>query len=109
MNIDVKNMNDYVVVSVEGRLDTTQSDNFEKNMLDLVTAGKNKIIIDCSKLEYISSSGLRVFLIMQKKMMTSSGQLRICCLQPAIREIFEISGFTMIFSIFTNIHDALKA
>ncbi len=109
MNIDVKNMNDYVVVSVEGRLDTTQSDNFEKNMSELVTTGKNRIILDCSKLEYISSSGLRVFLIMQKKMMTSSGQLRICCLQPSIREIFEISGFTMIFSIFTDIQEALKA
>lgn len=107
MKLEVKTIGDHTVVAVEGRLDTTQSDKFEKQMSEIVSSGSNQILVDCEKLEYISSSGLRVFLMAQKKMMAGSGALKICSLQPVIKEIFEVSGFTMIFSIFPDIETAL--
>lgn len=109
MKIEVRNIGDHTVAAIEGRLDTTQSDSFEKKMTEVVSSGGNKIILDCEKLEYISSSGLRVFLMAQKKMMAASGHLKICNLQPVIQEIFEVSGFTMIFSIHPNLETALGA
>ncbi len=109
MKAHVKTVDNHNVVAIEGRLDTTQSDAFEKQMLEILETGANKIILDCEKLEYISSSGLRVFLIMQKKMTVSGGQLRICNLQPIIKEIFEVSGFMMIFSVYPDVETALKA
>jgi anti-anti-sigma factor len=108
MNVNVLKSDDYSIISIEGRVDTTNADEFEKAVMEVVESGINKIILNCSGLNYISSSGLRVFLIVQKKMMATKGQLRLCSLLPGIREIFEISGFTTIFSIFPDQESAVK-
>ncbi|MFA5849371.1 MAG: STAS domain-containing protein [Bacteroidales bacterium] len=108
MNVNVVISSDYSIIGVEGRVDTTNANEFEKAVMEVVASGINRIILDCSGLNYISSSGLRVFLIVQKKMMASKGELRLCSLQPGIQEIFDISGFTSIFSIYPDKDLALK-
>lgn len=108
MKITVSNIDNHTIVAFDGRLDTTHSDEAEKKMLEIIESGANKIIFDCKGLEYISSSGLRVFLIVQKKMTAIGGTMKISNLQPVIREIFEVSGFTMIFSIYPDLDAALK-
>lgn len=109
MNLTQEKLNDHLLLQVVGRLDTTQSDSFEKQIMEILDQGHEKIILDCKGLNYISSSGLRIFLIMQKKMMGAGGQFKICSLQPSIKEIFDMSGFTMIFSIYQDVDEALKA
>jgi anti-anti-sigma factor len=96
------------VIELQGRLDTAQSSLVEKKFLEILDQGHKKILLDCKELDYISSSGLRVFLIAQKRITGVSGTLRICCLQPNIREIFDISGFSMIFSISSDLESALN-
>ncbi len=108
MKLSKEKLNDALVLTVEGRLDTTQSDAFEKDIIQILDEGEQKIILDCSGLNYISSSGLRIFLIIQKKMMGIGGQFSICSLQPAIMEVFDMSGFSMIFSIHPDLETALK-
>ncbi len=108
MKISEQNIKNYTVVAIDGRLDTNHCDTFEKQMMEIVTRS-NHLILDCKNLEYISSSGLRIFLVLQKKLMALSGQMKLCQLQPAIKEIFEISGFTMIFSIFSDLEKALES
>jgi len=70
--------------------DTTATGEFEKSMMEVIEGGYTKIILDCSGLNYISSSGLRIFLIVRKKMMAIKGQFRLSSLQPGIKEIFDI-------------------
>jgi stage II sporulation protein AA (anti-sigma F factor antagonist) len=108
MNVKVSSAGDFTVVGVEGRIDTTNAAGFELKLMELVDAGASKILLDCSGLSYISSSGLRVFLVVQKKMGALKGQLRICNLQPVIKEIFDISGFSTIFSVFADRDSAVK-
>jgi anti-anti-sigma factor len=108
MNLQVSTFENYTLVSVEGRVDTTNAHELEKSILDLVDGGCSRIFLDCSGLYYISSSGLRVLLIVQKKMAASNGQLRLSHLQPGIREIFDISGFSTIFSLYADNEAALK-
>jgi len=108
MNVQVVSSADYTLVSVEGRIDTTNAGEFEKPMMEVIEGGCTKLILDCSGLNYISSSGLRVFLVVQKKMMALKGQFRLCNLQPGIKEIFDISGFSSIFSVFPNQEAAIK-
>lgn len=107
MKVSVNKSSENVIVAIEGRLDTTQSDAFEKQLMEVIESGQTKIILDCKGLDYISSSGLRVFLIAQKKMMAASGKLMLCNLQPGIKEIFEVSGFSMIFSIHPDLETAI--
>lgn len=108
MNVQVSRTPDHALVTVEGRIDTTTAGEFEKSMMDVIEVGCSKLILDCSALNYISSSGLRVFLVVQKKMSALKGQFRLTSLQPGIKEIFDISGFSSIFSIFPDTNAALK-
>lgn len=108
MNVKIERAEGYAFVCVEGRVDTTNANEFESSMLQVIADGYTKIVLDCSGLDYISSSGLRVFLIIQKKMTAAKGQFRLCGLQPGIVEIFDISGFTSIFSIFPDKETATK-
>lgn len=108
MIIQVESTEGYTIVSVEGRVDTTNANEFEKAMMKVVEEGCAKIILDCSGLNYISSSGLRIFLIVQKKMMAIKGQFNLCNLQPGIKEIFDISGFSSIFSVFADREAAIR-
>ncbi len=108
MNLTSEVKQDHLVITVEGRLDTTQSDSFEKQVGETLQDDHKKVVLDCSGLNYISSSGLRVFLILQKKMAAEGGALKICNLQPSIKEIFDMSGFSMIFSIYDDLDAALQ-
>jgi anti-anti-sigma factor len=108
MIVGEKQIETFLVLGLQGRLDTSQAAEVEKKILEILDKGHDRIILDCQELDYISSSGLRVFLIAQKKMMEKSGVLNICSLQPNIKEIFDISGFSMIFSIFPDLESALN-
>ncbi len=106
MDIKISELNNYKVVSINGRVDTMTAGDFENKIMEVLDEGVSKMLLDCSGLDYISSSGLRVFLVAQKKMMAAGGALRLCCLKPEIQEIFDISGFSSIFSIFPDMEEA---
>jgi len=95
-----------VNVAIDGRIDTANYLEFEQAVNALLNEGVKQLFLDCSQLSYISSSGLRIFLSIQKKMMTSGGSFRIYGMQPGIKEIFDISGFSSIFTIFATKEEA---
>jgi len=109
MNIKTQKTSDGVLVQVEGRIDTTNYNEFETAMNEIFKEDVNQIYLDCSGLNYISSSGLRIFLTIQKKMMGLGGKFKLFAMQPAIKEIFDISGFSSIFSIYADIDAAKQA
>ena len=88
-------------------MDTSNAAVFEEVVAGIFNEGAKNIIFNCRGMNYISSSGLRVFLIAQKKAVATHGKLRLCNLQPAIQEIFDISGFSGIFKIFNSQEEAL--
>lgn len=108
MNITHKAIEQGILVAIEGRIDTTNYNEFEQAMNLLFEEKTKAIYLDCSGLSYISSSGLRVFLTVQKKMMATGGKFLLFAMQPTIKEIFDISGFSSIFSIFDTEESALQ-
>ena len=85
-----------LTVAVEGRLDTTTAPQLEeefKNSLE----GVEDLVLDFSKLEYISSAGLRVLLSAQKQM-NKLGKMTLIGVSAEIMEIFEVTGFSDILS-----------
>ena len=93
---DVKNGSN-LIIALEGRLDTTTAPELEAHVnavLDDVT----ELVFDMSKLEYISSAGLRVLLATQKKMNTK-GTMVVKSINDTIAEIFEVTGFSDILTI----------
>jgi anti-sigma B factor antagonist len=82
-------------VVIAGRLDAAQSPKAQA-FLDQVSGQVN---LDCRALEYISSAGLGVLLKTQKRLMTSSGKLRLTGVGPHLLDILKYSGFNQIFEI----------
>jgi anti-anti-sigma factor len=87
------------VIELEGRLDITSSPQLESSVDEVFDSGQRALVIDCSKLKYISSSGLRVLLIAARKFSAAGGRLVLCGVAGHIRKIFDISGFSSIFTI----------
>ena len=109
MKISEAKAGDYCILYVEGKVDSTQVDDFEKMILDPVERGENKLVINCRGLTYISSTGLRVFLVAQKKMLGRKGKLYLCELTKPVLETVAISGFSTLFKIFETEGEALEA
>jgi anti-anti-sigma factor len=106
MKIQVTTLNGYTVVEVDGRIDTVTADEFNSRLTEITGNQPVKLILDCTKLNYISSSGLRVFLMAQKRANAAGGSMKLCNLQPSIREIFDISGFSNILKLFPDLETA---
>ena len=109
MEITVTKSGDINVVCIEGRLDTTNYGELEAQLTGLTDKNEKIILMDLSKMEYISSSGLRILLIFLKKLKAVEGRFMLCGMSAEIRDIFEISGFVNIFEIFDDKEAALNS
>lgn len=96
------------VVYLSGSLDTNTSSQAETRIKKLIDWGSMKILIDLSGIDYISSAGLRILLVVSKKLNKIGGKLRLCSLNETVQEVFDISGFTMIFDLFESEDQAMK-
>ena len=83
--------------ALEGRLDTVTAPELEKELRESLE-GVRELTLDFSKLEYISSAGLRVLLAAQK-LMNQQGSLKVTNVNETIMEIFEVTGFSDILTI----------
>ena len=108
MQISTRTSNDIYIVAITGSLDSTTSPEAQK-ALDTVVAGAKTVVLDFSGLDYISSAGLRVLLGAAKKLRASGGTLRMFGLNQSVREVFEISGFSTILSVYPSESEALAA
>ncbi len=109
MELTEQQKENHVVIAISGRLDTTNYGQLEKKLTELIDGGKDRILVDCGNMEYVSSSGLRVLLIALKKIGLTKGRFILCSLRENIREIFEISGFSSIFEIYSGPETAAAA
>ena len=107
MEIKKTKQNQVEIFEITGRIDANNAKDFESELTKSIEEGTSKMIVDLTNLEYISSSGLRVFLFIAKKL-EKSGCIYLCSLQPQVSQIFTISGFNNIFSIFENKEAALS-
>lgn len=108
MDITENKVKDVIILELNGRLDTTNYGILEKKLEDLCNNNHKEILLNLDKMDYISSSGLRVFLMYLKKLKSGDGKLMLSNMQDNVKEIFDIAGFTSIFEIFENAADAVK-
>ena len=108
MDIKKEKIGDFSILKIIGRIDTLHSAELEIEVKKLYDSGETKVVLNCKEMNYISSSGLRVFLVAQKRAISTKGILNLCNLQPAIEEIFKISGFWNLFQIFDTQEQAIN-
>lgn len=97
----------YYLIELDGRLDTTTHAELDDKMNQLMASGVKNLVFNLEKMEYISSSGLRVFLSVLKKVNATGGRFVLYGMQDGVAEIFQISGFSSIFNIAKSKAEAL--
>ncbi len=96
-----------LIFKLSGKLDSVTSTSFSEKIIALVDKGESKIILDLTDMVYISSAGLRVFLMIAKRIKSINGKVILSALQDSVKEVFEMSGFSTIFEINSTTADAL--
>jgi anti-anti-sigma factor len=85
------------IVEPQGRVDSGSAPELESSLLGHVGAGETKLVVDLASVEYISSAGLRVLLMLAKKLQSTNGRLVLCAMPESVRLVFELAGFLPIF------------
>lgn len=99
MKIDKILNGDQIIINVEGHLDTNTSPKLESVLNEILDGKRVDLVIDFSKLEYLSSAGLRVLLTAQKKTNEVVGNLVIKHVNKTIMEVFKLTGFSEFLTI----------
>ena len=97
MNITKKTEGNTLEIALEGRLDTMTAPELEAE-LKASMDGADKLVLDFSKLEYISSAGLRV-LLSAHKAMSAKGGMKVTHVNEVVQEVFDVTGFCDILTI----------
>ncbi len=110
MEIKNKIYDGILVLSPEGRIDHANSENFRTGLAPFVDRCKSdgeRIVLDLAGVDYISSAGLRCFMLAEKQAKAQGGTIVVAAMQPVVKEIFEISRFTLVFETFSTVREAL--
>ena len=108
MEIGERRDGDILILSPAGRIDNDTSTDFQARLLAAL-APAAAVLVDFSTVEYISSAGLRALMMGSKQAKATKGRLAVAALGPVVKEIFEISRFSMVVQVFDTPADALTA
>ncbi len=109
MQITQKQEGEVHIFSLKGDFDYNSAGEVEHG-LDLgISQGARKLLVDLDGTEYMSSAGLKVLLKIEKKLKKEKGQIRLCCLRPHVKEVFDAAGFTQIFKIYSTAQEGINS
>lgn len=101
-----------LVVCPEGRIDQDTCEAFHREIrphLELCKAGGSPMVMDMGRIDYISSAGLRCFMIAAKQAKAQGGTILLAAMRPVVAEIFHISRFDLLFQIHPAVDQAVAA
>lgn len=107
MEITARNEKDVVVASLNGRMDAVSAPQFDAWLSERLQASQNKIVLDMSGLEYISSAGLRSLLAAAKQLKAVGGTVVLSSISGTVEEVFRMSGFLAIFKVSPSTSEAV--
>lgn len=98
MTLEIIQNGDIINGILDGRLDTAASQKFAADMEPLMDNADKHIVLNCEKLEFISSSGLRLFLSLRKATISKGGDVTIKNVSDDVKQVFTITGFYSLFN-----------
>ena len=99
MDIKITQEENKTIVVLNGRVDTSNAEQFQQDIAPLMEGEKPDIDIDCTDMTYTSSQGLRIFLMLQKSVRARGGKMVLRNMNPQVKEVFDITGFSNIITI----------
>jgi len=95
----------HTIAAVTGRIDTTTAADFEKQCMELLASDTPGLLLDCARIDYISSAGLRSVLVLAKQAAASSKAFGLCGLSGMVADVFALAGFDQVLPVYTAAAD----
>ena len=108
MDILTEKKGKWLVFYLDGRLDVMLSQHLETKVLEVIEGGEKYLLFNLDKVEYMSSSGLRVFISSMRKLKENEGEIRLSNMSESVRKIFKIVDLEGMFNIFPKESEALN-
>ena len=99
MTLDIKEHEGGLTAVISGRLDTPSAVKAQQEIVPLLENADKEIILDCEQLQYISSSGLRLFLAIRKEVSAKGGKVIVENINEDIKKVFMMTGFIQLFDV----------
>lgn len=96
------------VVGVEGEIDVYTAPQLRELLIELVSQGNFRLVVDMEKVDFLDSTGLGVLVGGLKRVRSHDGSLRLVCTQERILKIFRITGLTKVFPIHSSVEEAVE-
>jgi anti-sigma B factor antagonist len=103
-----KEMDDLTVLYIEGYLDAHTAHQFEEALRKIIEEGRYKIVVNFSRLNYISSAGLGVFMGVIEEVRSNGGDIKMCCLSDKVFRVFDLLGFPALYDIVKTEDEAIQ-
>lgn len=107
MKVTIMNAGDIKVLSVDGRIDANTANELQDAVLDIAHTNPN-LLLDLSKVNYMSSAGLRVMLLLHREIHNNEGRVILVGLQDRIRDAMEMTGFLKHFAVVPDVETGLE-
>ena len=106
MEVSLKKSGDISIVEISGSIDSKTAPDLQQNILDIVP-DTNKIILDLTKVSFVSSAGLRVLLMVYRQLKAKDGKVVLVGLSDEIKDVMFMTGFITFFAIETTVEEAI--
>ena len=110
MSLQLKQTKGYVIIAIGGRLDVHRASELESEINQIVAKHTDKdVVLNLEDVEYMSSSGLRVFVSLMRYLKETKRSLKLCCLSSPVRKVFEVVELTDMFHITLTEEEAVRS
>src|SRR5690606_17238561 len=105
-NIRNRNIEEFDILDLDGELDAHTAPHLEDSLKKLITDNRQRIIVNCQKLEYISSAGLGVFMAYIEDVRSLGGDIKLTNMSQKVYNVFDLLGFPTLYDILDDEKDA---
>jgi anti-anti-sigma factor len=109
MTVDCSRQGKIAVVTIAGRMDAESAAQFEAPCEELLKDGVTHFVVGMSELQYVSSMGLRSFLVLAKQTKGKGGSVLLCGMKGFVKEVFDMTHVTQLFPLFDSTDAALQS
>ncbi len=102
MDLSITRDEQALVAEINGRIDGSTAREFEDAMMAAISDENRVVICDLTSVAYVSSAGLRVILLIAKRLAKRNSVFSVCGLNGSVAEVFRLSGFNKIIQVYEN-------
>ncbi len=107
MELKTRKEGKVTIIELEGRLDVHLSLEIEQAVNDIIDKGEKYLLFDLKGVQYLSSSGLRIFIAAMRKLKSIDGALKLANMSDSVKKIFKVVELIDLFEIYDSVEDAL--